>query len=186
MRMRVHDRYQAQARHTPQLAPLVWICGLILLLIPRGGVARETTRSASNTDDVAAEMDPVIRRVEKIQRVVDEFSVRLAVSERVVVSVVPKNELLVSVERLNDRDKAFGLSFEEGFFDLLSDRELDAAVAHELGHVWIFCHHPYLQTEDLANDIALRVVSRQSLNELYDKVWNRVGATGHLVHPSFP
>ena len=59
--------------------------------------------------------------------------------------------------------------------------ELRAVVAHELGHVWIFTHHPYLQTERLANSIAMRVVSRQNLEKIYDKVWQRGGTKGDIV-----
>jgi hypothetical protein len=54
-------------------------------------------------------------------------------------------------------------------------------VAHELGHVWIFTHHPYLQTERLANSIAMRGVTRESLERVYRKVWQREGVKGDLV-----
>ncbi|MCI0721982.1 MAG: hypothetical protein L0338_23875, partial [Acidobacteria bacterium] len=53
--------------------------------------------------------------------------------------------------------------------------ELSASIAHELGHVWIFTHHPYLQTELLANQIALRVVAREDLEKTYEKVWKDKG-----------
>lgn len=58
----------------------------------------------------------------------------------------------------------------------LNEDELRAAVAHELGHVWIFSHHPYLHTERLANEIAMRVVSRESLERVYEKLWARDSA----------
>jgi hypothetical protein len=45
-----------------------------------------------------------------------------------------------------------------------------------------FTHHPYLQTEELANEVALRVVSRESLDEVYEKVWKRTGTKGDLVY----
>lgn len=64
----------------------------------------------------------------------------------------------------------FRLAFEEGFLNTLTERELAAAIAHELGHVWIFTHFPFLQTEDLANSQALKVVSRDDLDQLYAKV----------------
>ena len=57
----------------------------------------------------------------------------------------------------------------------LDDNELSASIAHELGHVWIFTHHPYLQTELLANQIALRVVTRENLEKIYEKVWKDKG-----------
>ena len=45
-------------------------------------------------------------------------------------------------------------------------------------------HHPYLQTEQLANQIAMRVVSRESLDSVYGKVWPDAAAQGSL--PRFP
>jgi hypothetical protein len=48
-----------------------------------------------------------------------------------------------------------------------------------MGHVWIFTHHPYLQTEQLANRIAMRLVSRENLQQVYEKVWKN-GAKGDL------
>jgi predicted Zn-dependent protease len=63
----------------------------------------------------------------------------------------------------------------------LTPDELEAAIAHELGHVWVFTHHPYLQTEELANQIAMRAVSRESLERVYGKVWERGGMKGDLV-----
>jgi len=47
--------------------------------------------------------------------------------------------------------------------------------------VWIFTHHPYLQTEELANQIAMRAVSRASLERVYAKVWERGGTKGDLA-----
>jgi predicted Zn-dependent protease len=73
------------------------------------------------------------------------------------------------------------LKVEEGFVSGLTDAELAAAVAHELGHVWIFTHHPFLHTEQLANDIAMRLVSRDSLEQLYERVWSRRGSKGDLA-----
>jgi hypothetical protein len=100
---------------------------------------------------------------------------RLGIAEPVHVSLVPTNRLLMSVE---PAEHEFELSVEDGFVDSLNDAELSAAVAHELGHVWIFTHHPFLQTEQLANEVAMRLVSRQVLARLYDKVWKRAGVKG--------
>jgi hypothetical protein len=44
----------------------------------------------------------------------------------------------------------------------------------------VFTHHPYLQTERLANQIAMRVVSRGSLAGVYRKLWERGGVKGDL------
>ena len=53
--------------------------------------------------------------------------------------------------------------------------------AHELGHVWIYTHHPYEQSERYANDIALRVINRAALEPVYVKVWKRTGIKGNLA-----
>lgn len=96
-------------------------------------------------------------------------------------SIVADNALMVSVQRQLGKDDVFQLSFEEAFLRQLNDEEIRAVVAHELGHVWIFTHHPYLQTEQLANQIAMRLVPRESLEPIYDKVWKRLGTTGDLA-----
>ncbi|MNC89431.1 hypothetical protein D3C83_53670 [compost metagenome] len=62
----------------------------------------------------------------------------------------------------------------------MTANELEAILAHELGHIWIFTHHPYLQTEALANRIAMRIVTRESLVTVYEKVWKRRGTKGDL------
>jgi len=118
----------------------------------------------------------------KIQNLVDGLRTRLTISQRVIVTIVPHNPLVVSVARVKDRNATFALSIEDGFLDDLRDDEISAVVAHELGHVWIFTHHPYLQTEEGANEIALHIVSRESLDKLYGKVWQRAGGPGELVY----
>ena len=72
------------------------------------------------------------------------------------------------------------LSLDRNFLDTLDDSELTAAIAHELGHVWIFTHHPYLQTELLANQIAMKVVTRESLEKVYQRVWKDKGTKGDI------
>jgi predicted Zn-dependent protease len=83
---------------------------------------------------------------------------------------------LFSVVPVEHQQGTFLLSVEEDFAQALNDTELRAAVAHELGHVWIYTHFPFLQTEQLANDIASRVISRDTLTPLYDKVWKKAAA----------
>ena len=121
-------------------------------------------------------------RAQQIQASVDALRTRLAIPEAVVVSVVPKNDLLVSVAPMKDGRRTFGLALEDSFLDTLTQDELEAVVAHELGHVWIFTHHPYLQTEELANDIALRVIDRASLERAYKKVWQHTGRKGDIAY----
>ncbi len=120
--------------------------------------------------------------LQHVQSIVDDFRGRLSIAEPVVVSFVSANARVVSVERLQTEDRAFSLSIEHGFVDPLSQDELDAVIAHELGHVWIYTHHPYLQTEELANEIALRIVTRDALDRLYEKVWQRTGLKGTLTY----
>jgi hypothetical protein len=125
---------------------------------------------------VAAEL-PADR--DRVQSVVDEFRARLSIPQDIQVSIVATNTLLVSVQR-QAGNEGFLLAFEEAFLRQLNEEEIRAVVAHELGHVWIFTHHPYLQTEQLANGIAMRLVTRESLEPIYEKVWKRVGATGDI------
>ena len=102
-------------------------------------------------------------------------------SQDVSVAIVPTNVLLVSVETRPDRPNAFLLAVDDRFLDSLEEQDLEAIVAHELGHVWIFTHHPYLQTEQLANKIAMRIVSRESLEQVYEKVWAHGGSKGDIT-----
>ena len=113
----------------------------------------------------------------RIQHVVDDLKSQLSIAQRVDVAMVEANPRLFSVvpeTHQPETPATFLLSVEEDFAQGLSDAELRAAVAHELGHVWIFTHFPYLQTEELANDIASRVIPRDALAPLYDKVSRRL------------
>ena len=115
------------------------------------------------------------RTATRIRTIVDRFRQDLSIRERVHISIVARNEKLVSVERAKERRGEFILSFDENFLSTLDDAELSASIAHELGHVWIFTHHPYLQTELLANQVALRVVTRENLASIYERVWKDKG-----------
>ena len=137
------------------------------------------TAPASAADGASAEM---IEREKHLQNVVDSLKTRLAIPDTVAVAIVPVNKLVVSVERAKNGSPGFTLSVEDGFIQRLSDDEVGAVVAHELGHVWIYTHHPFLQTEELANEIAMRVVSRELLESLYNKVWQRTGTRGTLTY----
>jgi Zn-dependent protease with chaperone function len=115
-----------------------------------------------------------------LQLVVDDMKARLAIPHAVTASIVPSNPRAVSVAPAPRTGGAFQIAIDGGFLALLTEDELSAAVAHELGHVWVSTHHPYLQTEGLANQIAMRVVSRGSLERLYAKAWAREGTKGDL------
>ena len=66
--------------------------------------------------------------------------------------------------------------------DTMLDRytpdEIEVVLAHELGHVWIYTHRPFLQTERLANIVGQRVVERESFEKVYSKLWVYEGASG--------
>jgi hypothetical protein len=116
-----------------------------------------------------------------LQDLTDQLRDQMEIGERVVVTVVDHNPLVMSVETLGGRTGPFVISADRAFIRSLNAEELKAALAHELGHVWIYTHHPYLQTERLANDIALRVTTTEVLMPVYEKVWKRLGIRGNLA-----
>lgn len=133
--------------------------------------------SAGTTVEAAAEE----RSYASLQRLVDELRTRLEIPHPVAVAIVGTNPKVVSVAPPAAAGRSFELTIEAGFLTSLSDEELAAALAHELGHVWVFTHHPFLQTERLANEVALRVVSRDNLERVYEKVWARLGTSADLT-----
>jgi hypothetical protein len=166
MRTRYTPRFQSQAhaRLLRQLKPIwfrqgAWIMWMpLLLLTSQNARAHEPARTVTT----------------RLQGIVDELRSKLAIPDEVTVSIVPTNPLMASVEAADGRD-GFVLSMEADFVERLTQEELEAVIAHELGHVWIFTHHPYLQTERLANQIAMRLVTRESLEQVYGKVWKDAG-----------
>jgi len=122
--------------------------------------------------------------VPRIQKLVNQLRRSLSVTHDVVVEVVAENPLKASVEPVKGSGNRFRLAIDRRFLEQLSPDELRAVVAHELGHVWIYTHFPYLQTEQLANQIAMRVVTRESLFLVYGKVWADAASAGSL--PRFP
>jgi predicted Zn-dependent protease len=147
----------------------------LYLLVCFGGSVGLTPqlRASGGDDQTPSRMDTV-----RVQRIVDDLKGRLAITQAVTVSIVDRNPLIASVGPASGG--GFVLSFEAGFAEQLTDDELTAAVAHELGHVWIYTHFPFLQTEQLANEIAMRVVSRESLVPVYAQMFQRVRANGDL------
>jgi hypothetical protein len=109
-------------------------------------------------------------RLALIDLIVQDFSRRLGITQEVTFSFMVGNPSLVCVGRAEPDKDVFQLLFEEEFLKTLGERDVCAAVAHELGHVWIFTHFPYLQTEALANEYALKLVPQQDLDSLYEKV----------------
>lgn len=121
------------------------------------------------------------KRVRQLQRVLDRVKERLGLDYPITLELVAKNQHLISVEAVKGPERAFLVRVEEGMLELLGSDELEAALAHELGHVWVFTHHPYLQTEQLANDVAMRVVSRDALARVYGKIWKSGAEKGDLA-----
>lgn len=141
------------------------LLGLLLVsMLGRALAATAETQPAYASSELAA--------------TVQDIAVRIGVDKTVNVKIVEDNRLAFSVEP----DGAnFLLSVDVHFLNGLSREEVAAAVAHEMGHVWIYTHHPFLHTEALANDIAMRAVPRESLKQLYLKLWKFEGlAAGNL------
>jgi hypothetical protein len=87
----------------------------------------------------------------------------------------------MSVETVGGRSGPFVISADRNFIDSLNVDQMKASLAHELGHVWIYTHHPYVQSERLANEIAMRVTSPEVLVPVYEKVFQRLGTRGNLA-----
>ena len=119
-------------------------------------------------------------RTHDLQRVVDALRDRMGIVDAVQVTVVDRDARTVSVRRSQETGGGFALSAERGFIAALPPDQVEAALAHELGHVWIYTHHPYLQTEQLANRVAMRVVSRDRLVEVYRVLWGADAVHGSL------
>ena len=147
---------------------------LLLSLLPLrlgflpGGVDTSVARGTERPDVVV------------LQELTDDLRARLKIAEQVQVTVVEHNPLVMSVETLSGRTGPFVVTIDRSFINQLTREEAEAAIAHELGHVWIYTHHPYLQTERLANDIAMRVIHRSAFEPVYKKVWARTGIAGNL------
>ena len=117
---------------------------------------------------------------EVLQDVTDDLRSRLQINERVNIELVDHNPLVMSVETMSGRTGPFVISVDRDFIHELNHDEAEAAIAHELGHVWIYTHHPFLQTERAANDVAMRVISRAAFEPVYEKVCARTGIRGNL------
>ena len=150
-------------RNSPALR--VWML-LSLVLVIQANATSQRTRMEYNA--------------KRIKDLIEELKKQMEIPQQIETIFVPKNELIVSVQPVRERPGVFQISFEEDFINTLDDGELRAVIAHELGHVWIFTHHPYLQTEDLANSIAFKVVTQDSLDRVYDKVRARNIVAGTL------
>src|SRR5687768_5763244 len=88
-----------------------------------------------------------VEATRKAQALVDALRAEMKVAHAVSVELVAANPLKASVEPVKGAAAGtFLLTIEEGFLTQLTTDELRAVVAHELRHVWIYTHHPFLQT----------------------------------------
>ena len=120
----------------------------------------------------------VMLKAQRAQEVVEELRAEMAIRPEVQIRIVVRDPLVFSMKWADARRESFQLSMELGFLMILEEDELRAALAHELGHGWIFANFPYLQTERLANDIGQRVVDRKSFERVYSKLWTYEGTPG--------
>lgn len=119
-------------------------------------------------------------RTHNLQRLVDGLRDRMGIAAPVAVTIVERDARTLSVRRSPDEPRVFALSAERRFVESLTADQVEAALAHELGHVWIYTHHPYLQTEQLANRVAMRAVARERLVEVYHALWGEDAVHGSL------
>jgi hypothetical protein len=117
-------------------------------------------------------------RARRAQEILEDLRSELSINQKVQISVVASDPFVFSVKPADMQKGSFLLSMELRFLLELNEDELHAAVAHELGHVWIFTHFPFLHTERLANEIGQRVVNRSSFDRLYSKLWQYEGTRG--------
>src|ERR1051326_904327 len=81
--------------------------------------------------------------VEKIVSVSKDLKKHLRIASSLEIRIVENNRLALSKQPMPDRPSDFLLLIDTRFLERLDKEELRAALAHELGHVWIFTHHPY-------------------------------------------
>jgi len=120
----------------------------------------------------------VILRARRAQEFADQLRAALPIPNKVQIAVVIYDPLVFSVQPMDNQRDRFLLTMELGFLLMLEDDELHAAIAHELGHVWIYTHHPFLQTERQANVVGQRVADRASFERIYSKLWAYEATSG--------
>ena len=156
-----------------------WRCNCYLVGVALTLVMGFSSLAAALDDERAVPGGPPKAQVEAVQLVVDSLRERLGITAAVTVTMVEHDVRRMSVRR-EPGNALFALSVERGFAEKLSAGQLEAALAHELGHVWIYTHHPYLQTEQLANRVAMRAVPRQQLVAVYSTMWGADAVHGSL------
>src|SRR5271155_84537 len=102
-----------------RLLRFCFMVGLPLVLLPAFLPRRVSARRLSGPGNAAGSTNllSLVAREKRLPDLVDDFRGRLAIPDVVVVSIVPENKLVVSVERLKDHDRGFTATFEAGFLD---------------------------------------------------------------------
>src|SRR4030095_14039793 len=139
-----------------RFAPIIFLALVFTTSLALGTAVAAGAGSETEAAEIQA-------KAQRIQDVIDDLAGLLSLKRDVVAAIVPLTPLMVSVVSPVNRDGAYRVAFEGAFLDTLTDDEVRAVVAHELGHIWIFTHHPYLQPEQLANKIGVRGVPRARL-----------------------
>ena len=117
-----------------------------------------------------------------LQDLTDDLRARLEIGERVHVTLVDHNPLVMSVETLAGRTGPFVISVDREFIHELSQTRIGSrACPRAWARVDLHPRSRIVQTERLANDIAMRVVSRSAFEPVYEKVWARTGIKGNLI-----
>ncbi len=123
----------------------------------------------SSSRNVFAEEAVPLAGPVSLTQIIIELKAAMEIPDDIDVLVVERNDLLISATHDPQNKQAFRISCDRQFLDALTVNEIRAAMAHEMGHIWIFTHHPYLQTEELADEIAGRVVSKSDLSQIHSK-----------------
>ena len=137
---------------------------LLLWLLP---LRSEVPPTLSATEPIA-EMSTIV----SLQDLTDDLRGRLHITERVHVTLVDHNPLVMSVETLGGRTGPFVITVDRDFIQELNQPEVEAAIAHELGHVWIYTHQPYrADRSGWPTTSRCASINRSAFEPVYEKVW---------------
>jgi hypothetical protein len=124
-----HGRLCAAGTHRVRFLEPALLVGFVLLMARP--VAKDPTNIAS-------------LRARRAQEFVDQLRTELTIRNEIQIAVVVYHPLVFSVQPIDIDKTRYLMTMELGFLLMLKDDELRAAIAHELGHVWIYTHHPFL------------------------------------------
>src|SRR5262245_12111829 len=88
----------------------------------------------------AKDANPPEDTIKRMHVILDDLEARLQMPQHVEVRIIGREPRMVAVQRIAQPSSAAGsfvIRLDEQFFDSLDEEELRAALAHELGHVWI-------------------------------------------------